>query len=59
MDLFGSSRKKESEEYEKEYLDRYNKQQKPKQKKWASKHKKKVNLYGFVWKLWKKEIRRL
>ena len=40
MDLFGSSRKKESEEYEKEYLARYNKQQKPNQKKMASKHKK-------------------
>ena len=40
MDLFGSSRKKESEEYEKEYLVRYNKQQKPNQKKRASKHKK-------------------
>ena len=40
MDLFGSSRKKESEEYEKEYLARYNKQQKPNQKKRASKHKK-------------------
>ena len=40
MDWFGSSRKKESEEYEKEYLARYNKQQKPNQKKMASKHKK-------------------
>jgi len=33
MDLFGSSRKKKSEEYEKEFLARYNKQQKAKPKK--------------------------
>ena len=37
MDLFGSSRKKESEEYEKEYLTRYKKHQKAKPKKTASK----------------------
>jgi len=33
MKWFGSSEKKESENYEKKYLARYKKQQKPKQKK--------------------------
>ena len=44
MDWFGSSRKKESEEYEKEFLARYKKQQKAKPKKSASKHKKNVEM---------------
>jgi len=37
MKWFGSSRKKESEDYEKEFLSRYKKQQKSKPKKRASK----------------------
>ena len=40
MDWFGSSRKKESEDYEKEFLARYKNQKKVKPKKSASKHKK-------------------
>ena len=42
MKWFGSSEKKESENYEKKYLARYKKQQKPKQKKNMSKNKKDV-----------------
>ena len=37
MDWFGSSRKKESEDYEKEYLARYKNQKKVKPEKKASK----------------------
>ena len=37
MDWFGSSRKKKSEDYEKEFLSRYKEQQKSKPKKRASK----------------------
>jgi len=44
MKWFGSSEKKESENYEKKYLARYKKQQKPKQKKNASKNKKDVEI---------------
>ena len=44
MDWFGSSRKKESEDYEKEFLSRYNKQQKSKPKKSASKQKKVIEI---------------
>ena len=44
MDWFGSSRKKESEDYEKEFLSRYNKQQKSKPKKRASKQKKVIEI---------------
>jgi len=44
MKLFGSSKKKESENYEKKYLARYKKQQKPKQKKNTSKNKKDVEI---------------
>jgi len=50
MKWFGSSEKKESENYEKKYLARYKKQQKPKQKKNTSKNKKDVKiflLFGF------------
>ena len=39
MKWFGSSEKKESEDYEKKYLARYKKQQKPKQKKNTTKNK--------------------
>jgi chromosome segregation ATPase len=44
MDWFGSSRKKESEDYEKEFLSRYKKQQKSKPKKRASKQKKVIEI---------------
>jgi len=44
MKWFGSSEKKETENYEKKYLARYNKQQKPKQKKNTSKNKKYVEI---------------
>jgi len=44
MKWFGSSEKKESENYEKKYLARYKKQQKPKQKNNASKNKKDVEI---------------
>ena len=44
MDLFGSSRKKKSEDYEKEYLARYKKQQKVNPKKRASKQKKVIEI---------------
>ena len=44
MDLFGSSRKKESEEYEKEFLARYKKQQTAQPKKRTSKHKKTIEI---------------
>ena len=44
MKWFGSSEKKESENYEKKYLARYKKQQKPKQKKNTSKNKKYVEI---------------
>jgi len=44
MKWFGSSEKKESENYEKKYLARYKKQQKPKQKKNTSKNKKDVEI---------------
>jgi len=44
MKWFGSSEKKESENYEKKYLARYKKQQKPKQKKNISKNKKDVEI---------------
>ena len=44
MKWFGSSEKKESENYEKQYLSRYKKQQKPKQKKNTSKNKKAVEI---------------
>ena len=40
MKWFGSSEKKESEDYEKKYLARYKKQQKPKQKKNTAKENK-------------------
>jgi len=44
MKWFGSSEKKESENYEKKYLARYKKQQKPKQKKNMSKNKKDIEI---------------
>ena len=44
MKWFGSSEKKESEDYEKKYLARYKKQQKPKQKKNTTKNKKDVEI---------------
>ena len=44
MDWFSSSGKKESEDYEKEYLARYNKHQKAKPKKKASKQKKVIEI---------------
>jgi len=44
MKWFGSSEKKESENYEKKYLARYKKQQKPKQKNNISKNKKDVEI---------------
>ena len=44
MDWFGSSRKKESEDYEKEFLSRYKKQPKSKPKKRASKQKKVIEI---------------
>ena len=44
MNWFSSSGKKESEDYEKEYLARYNKQQKSKPKKMASSHKKVIGI---------------
>ena len=47
MDLFGSSGKKKSEEYEKEFLVRYNKQQKAKPKKRTSKQKKVVEIESY------------
>jgi len=48
MKWFGSSEKKESENYEKKYLARYKKQQKPKQKKNISKLKKVSILIYYV-----------
>ena len=44
MDWFGSSRKKKSEDYEKEFLSRYKEQQKSKPKKRASKQKKVIEI---------------
>ncbi len=44
MNWFKSSRKKESEDYEKEFLSRYKKQQKAKPEKKASKHKKVIEI---------------
>ena len=44
MKWFGSSEKNESDDYEKKYLARYKKQQKPKQKKNISKNKKDVEI---------------
>jgi len=44
MKWFGSSEKNESDDYEKKYLARYKKQQKPKQKKNMSKNKKDVEI---------------
>ena len=44
MKWFGSSEKNESDDYEKKYLARYKKQQKPKQKKNTSKNKKDVEI---------------
>ena len=44
MNWFKSSRKKESEDYEKEYLARYKNQQKAKPEKKASKHKKVIEI---------------
>ena len=44
MDWFSSSGKKESEDYEKEYLARYRNQQKAKPKKKASKQKKVIEI---------------
>ena len=44
MDWFGSSRKKESEDYEKEFLARYKNQEKAKPKKKASKQKKVIEM---------------
>jgi len=44
MKWFGSSEKNESEDYEKKYLARYKKQQKPKQKKNMSKNKKDIEI---------------
>ena len=44
MDWFGSSRKKESEDYEKEFLSRYKKQQKSNPKKRTSKQKKVIEI---------------
>ena len=47
MKLFGRSEKKESENYEKEFLARYKKQQKSKQKKNTSKNKKNVEIESY------------
>ena len=44
MDWFGSSRKKKSEDYEKEFISRYKEQQKSKPKKRASKQKKVIEI---------------
>jgi len=44
MKWFGSSEKNESDDYEKKYLARYKKQQKPKQKKNMSKNKKDIEI---------------
>ncbi len=44
MNWFRGSGKKESEDYEKEYLAQYKKQQKPKQKKGVSKHNKAIEI---------------
>jgi len=44
VNWFKSSRKKESEDYEKEFLSRYKKQQKAKPEKKASKHKKVIEI---------------
>ena len=44
MDWFGNSKKKESDEYEKEYLARYKNQKKVKPKKRASKHNKVIKI---------------
>ena len=44
MNWFKSSGKKESEDYEKEFLARYNKQQKPKQKKRTSNQRKVIEI---------------
>jgi len=47
MDWFKSSRKKKTEDYEKEYLTRYKKDQKTKPKKKASKHKKSIETESY------------
>ena len=47
MDWFKSSRKKKTEDYEKEYLTRYKKDQKIKPKKKTSKHKKSIETESY------------